>query len=377
LIAAMIVKNEVQTLERTVNSVREYVDRVVIGVDEQSDDGTRELAERLADEVIPIQLSEELARKAPVNGGTDWGFSRARNLVLDACPEGWRLILDGHEVVHGPENLKKAVEEALSGGCDGASAVIHFEPDAQGIPRRIYRQPRLLAPPVRYNNPIHNVPVIKNLFKAEGLVVEHRKMDQNIGSKVARDAQRSDSSINGLKKKVSENPGEPRALFYLGNAYKENARWRNAIDIYKEHLKVAFWNEERWHSRVNMGVCYRAIGDEVNARDQISRAIDEFPSMVEAYYILADIAYKQQKFREAQVWLERCIGMDIPDCMLFVNPRTYLVDRYDLLAMTYSHLGEHRKAIDIARKALEAAPNERIENNISAWVRHLGGENAV
>jgi FkbM family methyltransferase len=49
--------------------------------------------------------------------------------------------------------------------------------------------------------------------------------------------------------------------------------------------------------------------------------------------------------------------------------------------MTYSHLGQYEKAIDCAKKALEAAPGGRVENNVRVWEKRLVatvrfGENA-
>jgi len=378
LTVAMIVKNEVETLERTVESVREFVDGVIIGVDTESDDGTRDVAEKIADKVIDINLSKELAAKESVDDDPDWGFSKARNRVLDECSDqSWRLILDGHEVVHGGDKLDKIMESAAETGCDSVNAVIHFEPDENGIAQTIYSQVRILAPTVRYRNPIHNVPVTGRTFSPKGFIVEHRKKDQSITSKKQRDVQRSDSSIEGLKKKVAENPGEPRSLFYLATAYKENARWQEAIQTYLQYLDVAFWKEERWHARTNLGACYSVTGQKEKAREQFSRALDEFPDMVEAYYYMADMAYKGQKFREAQVWLERCIDMDVPECQLFVNPKVYMVDRYDLLAMVYNHLGEYEKAIETAQMALDVAPNARIQNNVEIWSKLTGGKSAA
>ena len=378
LSVAMVVKNEIKTLEQTVEAVRSYVDYVAIGVDKASSDGTRQLAEKLADKVITIRLSEELAKKGPVrkskNGNNDWGFSKARNRVMSVCPKGsWRLTLDGHETVHSPEKMQDLVAEAEAAGCDGVEVPICFEPDADGIPRLSYRQARLLGPAVQYNGPIHNVPVVSKMHVSDGISVEHRKQDQDVKSKVERDVQRADSNINGLRKKVEERPGDSRAWFYLAIAYKESARWLEAIEAYKKYLEISTWKEERWHARVNMGTCYSYLGDRINAREQFVLALEEFPAMAEAYYYLGDLAYKQQRYREAQVWLEKCISMEIPRCKLFVNPRTYQVDRYDLLSMVYNHLGQYDKSIEQAEKALKSTSNPRIKNNVKIWKNHIRG----
>jgi len=372
LSAAMIVKNEVKTLEQTIYSVKDHVDEIVIGLDVESNDGTGELAEKLATKVVPTYLSEELRKKGPRKKKGDWGFSKARNIVLNACdPKNWRMTLDGHEVVHQSENLSETIEQAMDKGCDGVEIPIRFEPDQFGIPSLLYNQARLFAPSVRYRNPIHNVPAIQKTYTSDLVSIEHRKKDQDPGSKADRDKQRSSSTIEGLLKKVKDAPEDPRSWFYLGNSYKENARYREAIPAYEKYLTLSKWREERWHARVNMGTCHSYLGDHQNAREQFSLALEEFPAMAEAYYYLADLAYKRQRFREAQVWLEKCVELDIPKCTLFVTPKIYLVDRYDLLSMVYHHLGLPQNSIEQAEKALAATNNPRIRNNIEFWKKSL------
>jgi len=393
---AMIVQNEVQTIERTIASVKEYVDEVVVGMDVTSSDGTREIVERLADKVLDIHLSDELAKKGSIDVDPNWGFSKARNAVFDACKEdNWRLVLDGHETILNPERMKEAFETAKKTGCDGVEIWMHFEPH-NGIPQRMFGTTRFMAPSVRYNNPQHNVAVTRRLHVDHAVVVEHRKSDQAPEDKKARDAQRSDATIKGFEQEVKEKPSNARSWFYLGNAYKENGLYGKAINAYQECLKFSAWNEERWHARANMGACYsyldyaervkaekikdpkhknkaeeKAFFNRVCAREQFVLALEEFPAMAEAYYWLGDLAYKQRRYREAEVWLKQCVELPMPNCKLFMSPKVYLSDRYDLLAMVYSHLGQYGRAIDFARKALEAAPNERIEKNIRVWREHL------
>jgi len=95
--------------------------------------------------------------------------------------------------------------------------------------------------------------------------------------------------------------------------------------------------------------------------------------MAEAYYCLANLAYKQERFREAEVWIDKCLQLELPHCKLFVNPRTYMVDRYDLASMIYDHIGQYDKAVEQAEKALSAEENERIAKNVRIWKEHLNG----
>jgi hypothetical protein len=368
----MIVKNEFATLEDSVQSVLDFVDEIVIGVDTQSDDGSRELAERLADKVVDIHLTDELAKGGPVSGEGDWGFSEARNRVLNACnPENWRLILDGHERVIDAERMIGLVGKVATAGGDGIEIPVLFERDKDGVPTIRYGQSRLLGPKVRYRNAIHNVPVISVPHTSSEVSVEHRKKAQKASDKQARDVQRSSANIDGFKAKVAANPKDSRSWFYLGNAYKEKGMWRDATGAYQAYLEISTWKEERWHARFGMGSCYKMMGELEKSGDQYSRSMDEFPVMVEALVALGDLAYIQQRFREAQIWLERAITMPMPTTRLFVAPRIYLVARHDLLSMVYDHLGMYKEAIDQAEIALKTTDNDRIKRNVEIWKEWL------
>ena len=370
---AMIVKNEARTIERSILAVLPIIDQIVIGIDAASDDGTREIVKRFACRMIDTRLTEELAAKCSVDGDPDWGFSKARNQVLDACdPKAWCLILDGHEVLRSKASeLSEAIDKAAFLGCDGVEIKVAFDRDADGIPQIIFDSVRVLAPGVRYINPQHNAPVIKKRHSAPQIMIDHLKSEQNPADKKARDIQRADANIIGFENEVKESPGNARAWFYLGNAYRENRRHDDAVLAYERCLERSKWNEERWHSRVNAGRCLSALGRDEQARDQFVLALEEYPAMAEAYYYLADLAYRHKRYREAEAWLLKCASLPVPQCRLFLNLRVYLIDRYDLLSMVYNHTGEYLKAIEQAEIALRAAPIARIQRNIEIWREHL------
>jgi len=365
---AMIVKNEVRTLERTIQAVREHVDEIVIGLDVASSDGTREIAEKWADTLVDIHLTEELELCGPLNGEGDWGFSNARNKVFREChPDSWRLVLDGHETVLNASGLTDAITEAERAGCDSVEVLVLFEPDEEGVPQTRFGSVRLMRSDVLYKNPIHNLPVTKSTYKEKFVRVEHRKCDQDPESKAERDRQRSKANIEAFRKKLRIDGDDARSWFYLATAYKENGRWDEGHRAFIECLKFSVWNEERWHSRVGAATCHSNLGDIDAARNQYVLAIEEYPEMAEAYYYLGNLAYKQQRYHEARVWLERCVQMDQPQCKLFVNPKIYQVDRYDLLSMTYNHLGMFGAAVEQAEKALKVGANPRIQKNVQIW----------
>jgi len=364
----MILWNEAKSIERLIRSAQPFVSEVVVGVDRGSTDGTREIVKRLGCRVLETRLSEELAVQKSVDSDPEWGFSKARNLVLGACdPNAWHLILDGHErFLHG-EQLAAEVDTAIAAGCDAVAVTVTSEPGKDGISTLVYDSTRVLAPTVRYSNPLHNAPNAKKKYRSRSIVVERWKSDQADDARHARNVQRAACNIAGFQKIVEKEPKNARAWYYLATAYKESARWADAVKAFEECLKHSVWNEERWNARVEAARCWFGLSNHVEAREQLAAALDEQPERAEAHYYLGDLAYKLRHFREAELWLERCVAMPMPNCRLFLNKRIYLVNRHDALSLVYSHLGKYGQAIEQAELALKAAPNGRIEKNISIW----------
>lgn len=371
----MVVWNEEKTIERTIRTVQNIVSEIVIGIDKASTDKTREEIKRLSNELTDIKwvifnsnLHAELAAKKSLDADPEWGFCKARNAAFDrANLNAWRIILDGHELVVDQNEFAAWIQKAAAAGSDCMDVSLHFEPAADGIPASIFESARAGAPETRYNNPIHNVLAGKRHYKAPDVVIEHRKSAQAKKSRAERNAQRSNVNIGGLEKKALEKPDNSRTWFYLATAYKENKLWEKAVNAFDEYLLRGGWPEERWTARMDKGHCLVILGREDEARTSYALAIDEFPPRAEAHYYLGNLAYKQQRFGEAEAWLEKCVSMPMPKCRLFLVPRVYLVMRHDLLSMVYHHNGKPRQALEQAEIALKAASNSRIEKNVMLW----------
>ncbi|WP_052487490.1 tetratricopeptide repeat-containing glycosyltransferase family 2 protein [Gordoniibacillus kamchatkensis] len=82
----MIVRNEVQHLERCLASVRGLAGEIIVG-DTGSDDGTVDVALRFGAQVIPVVWEND--------------FAKARNAVLRHASRSWILVLDADEQADG------------------------------------------------------------------------------------------------------------------------------------------------------------------------------------------------------------------------------------------------------------------------------------
>src|SRR3989338_2535121 len=87
----MITKNEEKYLEQCLNSVKAFVDEVVI-VDTGSIDKTKEIAKRFNAKIYDFKWVDD--------------FSAARNESLKYATKDWILVLDADEVLEEKDCLK-------------------------------------------------------------------------------------------------------------------------------------------------------------------------------------------------------------------------------------------------------------------------------
>ena len=140
----MIVKNEIETLEKCLVLARPHVDEIVI-VDTGSTDGTRELAQQYADVYDEIEWPGS--------------FSVARNYSLEKANCDYILILDGDEYIEKQEDWLR-IREGL-GQLDIAALVLpvrNLLGDTNVVEADVFWQERILRnhPDIRYHGSVHN-----------------------------------------------------------------------------------------------------------------------------------------------------------------------------------------------------------------------------
>jgi hypothetical protein len=104
--ACLIVKNEVQTVERCLRSLRPFVDEVNV-YDTGSTDGTLELLARLsaADAGAPLRVVHGEWRD-------DFAWAREQSFAMASDEAEWLLWTDADDEVEGAKELRAAVAEA-------------------------------------------------------------------------------------------------------------------------------------------------------------------------------------------------------------------------------------------------------------------------
>jgi len=96
----MIVKDAEESLARCLNSVIDYVDEIIINVDEHTQDTTSDIISRFESQNPMIRFDVREGKPA-----TEIGFDQARNDVIERANADWILWLDDDEIIHNPQSM--------------------------------------------------------------------------------------------------------------------------------------------------------------------------------------------------------------------------------------------------------------------------------
>jgi tetratricopeptide (TPR) repeat protein len=282
----------------------------------------------------------------------------------------YALVLDDDEFVLHPQEIQEILKQ--HGDKDVIDVTCGMGIDEYGNISDTWKFTRLMKQHVRWVNPRHNIPDSEHIkssivWKGDLIVVDDKNI-KKVDKRTARSKQR-ESNISEFRKKIDANPNDTRSLFYLAVAYREAARYWEAIHWYKQYLNTGGWDEERWQANYDLAVCQLNLRRYTEAKESLYAAIKEKFDRAEAFVFMGDIWYDCNDFHNAMLWYELGCALPYPDdARLFVQRNIYEWERYDKLSMAYSHLENYSKASENAKKALIKRPNDkRIINNISVW----------
>lgn len=209
LAAALIVKNEARCIVRCLESVRHWVDRVVV-VDTGSSDDTVARAMAHGAEVHEVAWRDD--------------FAAARNQALAFADADWTLMIDGDEWI---ESGADQLRGWIAGGGERLGVVcIHSSFDAAGdVPEARSWITRLLPRGARFEGRVHEQVVS---------ALPRERIELHLGHDGYRDAQLEAKRARNrplLLKELEARPEDPYLLYQLGtdaegrDAFDEAADW--------------------------------------------------------------------------------------------------------------------------------------------------------
>ena len=340
---AMIVRDEERTLGRCLASVAGAFDELVV-VDTGSRDATREVARGYGARLFDFEWVDD--------------FAAARQFAFDRATCDWVAWLDADDVLTNAARVREATDSAPADVAGFEWRYVSAR-DAWGNAVCEFWRERCVRNDgtFRWSGRVHEVLVPlapRTLARDHEVVVEHRPEAARAAEKTGRNLR----ILEAERRAAGGDDKDPRLLFYLGNEYAAAGRARKAIACYRKYLRVATWDDERYHAQTRLANLLRAARRFDEAIDANLRSLTICPHWPDAYFGLAETYYHLRDWHKVVHWCEVGRAMPRPDTPLFVNPLDHSFNWIIYYTNALYHIGETEEALGWTRRALELRPDD-------------------
>lgn len=301
---ATIVKNEEKVLARSLESVKDIVDEMVI-VDTGSTDDTKKIIREYGGKVLDFEWCDD--------------FSVARNFGIDHCTTDWILVLDAdEELAEGVRQLPALLSTKaylaytatqIIPALDRATEQTETDPagELRAVSRaygiRLFRR----RDDIRYRNPIHEQVTIGDM----GLVGESPLVINHFGpaSDDMRDWEaRSRRNVRILTKHLTSNPNDGYLEGKLGDEHFRVENFNDAFFHYRQALgNLAPDDTTTPHVLRNMAWCLYSVGMAANASALLQQAYKDYPFYTDFLFVEGEIALQTGELSRAEALFEQCL----------------------------------------------------------------------
>lgn len=344
----MIVKDEVEDLDRILTDYREYFDEVQITITSQ--DKRNEL--------------EQICQKFDaVASYFEWvnDFSAARNFNQSQFKDcDYYMTLDSDDEILNPEKIRDAAKKAASDDVSLVSFWYDYSRDADGNTNAGHYKQRLIR---LDGNSIWQKRIHENVAPVNKLSVYNIAIDDTVTVRHRTSIDHAEKSLHRNLKYLLEEyhqDGEktdPRTLAYLGRTLFTLGVFDQAIYFLEKHIEKSGWDEDRYNSWCYLAEIFRQKQDYEKAKSCCFEAIEEREDYPDAYLRLHDIYVELEDWKKAIHWGKIGTSKKMPKTFMLLDPSSYTWRPALSLAFCYLQIGEPEKGYQLFEYAKRLAPN--------------------
>ncbi|MGC7846473.1 glycosyltransferase [Desulforudis sp. 1088] len=294
----MIVKDEEKNLGRCLESVRRWVDEIVV-VDTGSTDRTPDIATSYGARVFSFPWPDD--------------FARARNESLKHATKDWVFVLDADEEVplETAQNLKRLA--SAPDGVEGWTFTIaspataaESSPGTRHLNLRMFRNREAY----RFQGVVHEQVRFGDLGgRAEALIRHSGLTIIHYGYMRDRKERRAKTlrNIALLKKALAESPDDPFYNYNLGVSYYAAGNLEDSRRHYETAIRHA--DPGAVFAPVlfrNYALCLSDMGEQAKALEIADRALAFFPDYPDLYFLKGQIFWDLGMLPEAKACFLKC-----------------------------------------------------------------------
>ncbi|MGL4772751.1 MAG: glycosyltransferase family 2 protein [Clostridium sp.] len=277
----MIVKDEEKTLERCLNSVKSFIDEIII-TDTGSTDRTKEIAQKYNAKIYDFKWIDD--------------FAAARNFSFSKATSEYILWLDGDDFL--PEDSIQSIEALLKDfdtSLDYVSGEYVLSRNASGKPSYSLRRNRIVRKAMNFQwiGHVHEYLEVYGNGLAGDFYVEHGKIKAytNRNLEIFKEME---------KKKVKFTP---RDLLYYANELKDNSMYKEAIKNYRKFLDTKQgWIEDIKSAYAKIIDCNKALDLHEKVPNIVLESFKYDVPRADICCTYGDYLVEQSQFKQAAFW---------------------------------------------------------------------------
>ena len=334
----MIVRNEEDTIERCLGSIKGVADEIII-VDTGSNDRTKEISSRFTDKLYDFEWIDD--------------FSAARNFSYEQATKDYILWLDADDILLPEDVVKiKNLKETMAPDIDVVMMRYNTGFDIQGKVNFSYFRERLSKRVCNYKwrEPVH-----------EYLEVVGKRMDADICITHAKPHGRTGGRNIRIYENLIDKGTElsPRGMYYYARELKDHGKYTDAITWFRLFLDSGRgWVEDNIAACGEMAHCYTAENKHPEALLSMLRSFDYDTPRAETCCQIGYHFKEQGKYRQAVFWFELVLNLEKDennwgfrqeDCWGYIP----CIE----LAVCHDKLGDYAKAVAYNEMAFEFKPD--------------------
>lgn len=355
----IMVKNELDHIVKTFESVKDQIDTYVV-LDTGSTDGTDEQVKKwCADngKTLVLDYSEFV------------NFEKTRNdmlILAEKAPNKWLLLLDASDEVKGDWNsLKRAIDESKENPIIEAVMIQQQWENYPSI--TVYKNCRCVKNKSnwRFRGVVHEYITKEKTLLDDGRYkmtecAEDFYIYQDRSSDGNKSAARFEKDYVVLKEAVNREPHNERYLFYMAQTCRCLRKYEESCIYYRKYIELGTtFVEELFEAKLNLGYSLLEVGCDKLAIESLLDAFEVF-KRIDPLIKLAEYYMVKKKLRLAYIFLRKACALDMPNnTILFVDKRQYEYQRWHLMGIVAFYVGRFEEGRAAAQKAILSSSTEQ------------------
>lgn len=346
----MIVRNNAETIRPCLESIREWVDELIV-VDTGSTDGTPEICRELGAQVHHWEWRDD--------------FAAARNESLRYARGEWVFWMDSDDTI--PEacgqKLRSLVDQDHAPSVMGYVMQVHC-PGRNGEGQTIVDHIKLFRnrPDLQFEFRIHEQ-IIPAIRRAGGEVawtdvyVVHSGSDQSAEAQ----ARKRERDFRILRLELGERPNHPFALFNIGMTHADAGEHVEAIEYLNQCISVSGTEESQLPKAYAILVSSLASLNRFQEASVVcSRGLELFPHDRELLFRQASLDQHQGRLQPAATGYRKLLNEQFERSFSSIDEGVYGYKALHNLATVLEEMGEWEEALEAWQKVTRERPSYRL-----------------